>query len=518
MIHFGIAFILTDLDFYNDMNTLHIKTSKLCEKLFKMERQGRYDEALSEVGDLWQDKTGLPDTESLEVSLAAELILRCGSLFGFLGHIKQIPNSQEKSRNLLSTARNLFIELYNIEKIAECENYLALAYWRTGEINEADAWLEESFSHNLPLSNNARIYSYIIKSLILLSSHKPQEILDTLYKIRFSIAKCTDNCLKGSYYNQIGIAWDILGDVPKALENLELSKSFYEKARHKVYLGGVYNDLSMLYKTAQKFEIAHKMIDCSRSIFKKIKDRTHEGCTLDTKAQIFLLEGKFENALQTIDKSIGILKLGENATYLVGTYKTKIKILLSTDDISSATFCLIEAVEIARTRISEEAANALVNSYEVCLREHLTPSMPFLPEIKPDIRSGYDGLSKLELAEPSDNLELVLPSSLAMYQDIQGVWINNSHLEDVGLVRDSLAVVVPIENIKRGDLIAIEEKENQNVSCGFYDKEFGIVCLEGHDSEPLLFDEEKISIIGKIVGVAIERTLDGKLIVEPISH
>ena len=137
MIHLRIAHILSNLDFYNDMKTLHIKTSKLCERLFKLERQGRYEDALAEIGDIWHDKTGLPDVEGLKPHLAAELILRCGSLFGFLGHNKQIPNSQEKSRNLLTHARSLFIEIYNVEKIAECENYLALTYWRTGEINEA---------------------------------------------------------------------------------------------------------------------------------------------------------------------------------------------------------------------------------------------------------------------------------------------------------------------------------------------------------------------------------------------
>ena len=149
-----------------------------------MERQGRYEDALAEIGDIWHDKTGLPDVEGLEPHLAAELILRCGSLFGFLGHNKQIPNSQEKSRNLLTTARSLFIEIYNVEKIAECENYLALTYWRTGELNEAKTWLDSAFSHNLFESNHTRIYSYIIKGLVLLSSQQPKEILETLLQLK----------------------------------------------------------------------------------------------------------------------------------------------------------------------------------------------------------------------------------------------------------------------------------------------------------------------------------------------
>lgn len=482
------------------MKTL-IKVTKLCARLFKLERQGRYEDALSEIGDLWLDKTKLPETEGLSPLLKAELILRCGSIFGFLGHTKQIPESQEKSRNLLTYARNLFLELHDVEKISECENYLALTYWRTGEANEAALWLEESFSRNLSESHDTRIYSYIIKSLVELSLNQPQKILNTLNQIEGVILKSSDNCLKGAYYNQIGIAWDLLENVSKALHNLELAKDFYKKANHQIYIGVICNDLSLLYKTACDFEKAHEMIDISSSIFKKLQDRTHEGCTLDTKSQIFLSERKYEDALTTIENAISTLDKGENKSYVVDSLKTKIKILISMNKLSAATFCLIEAVEVAKTKISEEKANHLVEVYENYLRDNFSPS-------NSETKSNKDS--------DLDKLELVLPSPLSNFEDINVIWINNSHLEAVGLFKNSLAVIVPTTDVKRGDLIALEEIENQNINCGFYDNEFGIVCLEGYDGEPLLFDEENIRIIGKIVGVANDKTSDGKLIVEPI--
>ncbi len=186
------------------------------------------------------------------------------------------------------------------------------------------------------------------------------------------------------------------------------------------------------------------------------------------------------------------------------------------DDISNAAFCFTEAVEIATSKISEEAANNLAKDYETCLREHLkTPKNSSSEEKTPT--QNVDGENLQVDWKPFDSLELILPPSLSMYEDIQGIWINNTHLENVGLVRDSLAVVASTGNTQRGDLIALEETETGNVSCGFYDFGFGIVCLEDQDSEPLLFDKEKITIIGKIVGVATQRTPDGKLIVEPIS-
>lgn len=482
------------------MKTL-IQVSKLCKSLFELERQGRYEDALFEIGDLWRDKTALPDTEGLSPYLKAELILRCGSLFGFLGHTKQLPESQEKSRNLLTHARNLFLEIYEIEKICECENYLALTYWRTGEANEAKSWLEESLSRNLPESNDTRIYTHIINALVELSSNRPKKILKTLSKIEKVISQCADDSLKGSYYNQIGIAYDLLGNVTKALQNLRLARDFYKKANHQIYTGVVCNDLALLYKSASDFEQAHEMIDISTSIFTKIQDRTREGFSLDTKSQIFLAERKFEQALTTIDGAISTLSKGENKSYVVESLKTKIKILISMNKLSEATFCLIEAVEIAKSKISEEKADSIVEVYENYLRENFSAAS-----------SDTQSNEKKNL----DNLELILPSPLSDFEDINVIWINNSHLEGAGIFKNSLAVIVPTADVRRGDLVALEELENKNVNCGFYDNEFGIVCLEGFDTEPLLFDEEKIRIIGKIVGVANDKTNDGKLIVEPI--
>ena len=72
--------------------------------------------------------------------------------------------------------------------------------------------------------------------------------------------------------------------------------------------------------------------------------------------------------------------------------------------------------------------------------------------------------------------------------------------------------------LKRGDLVAINEIATDSVLCGFYDSDFGLVCLEGIDEEPRLFDESEIEILGKIVGVGkSDKNSKGKINVEPIN-
>lgn len=487
------------------MKNLHTQlatqTAVLAEKLFKLERCGRYEEALIEVKEIWEDISKLPNVEGVEAKNAAEILLRCGALIGFLGHIKQIPNTQTKSKDLLIEARQRFLELYEVEKIAECENYLAISYLRTGEINEAKTWLEELDSHQLLISNYAVLYSHISKCFIFIAENKYSEIIVHLQGLEKDFLNFGDACLCGDFYNALGLAYNELGEHSEALKNLELARFHHHKAQHKIYLGAIENNLAQIYKLQGNFAKAHQMVDYSTKTFKQIKDRTREGFSLDTKAQVFFTELKYKEALQTVEKGIKILSKSENKAYLVETMLTKVKCLIFLDDFVSATMCLTDAVQIAKTYINEETAKNLIRDFEAVLK---AKNAPVIEE------------KTAENEDETENLELVLPAELAHFDDIQAIRIRNLNLEKFGLKKNSLAIAAAVA-VKRGDLVAIAEKSTDEVIVGFYDTDFGIVCLETNDSEPHLFEENEVEILGKIVGVCHkEKNSAGKLMVEPI--
>ncbi|HEV7929746.1 MAG TPA: hypothetical protein VGP12_06395, partial [Nitrosospira sp.] len=57
-------------------------------KLIKLERTGRYEDALALIRHIWPDLSATPEIKDLEPREAAEMLLRCGSLIGFLGHAR----------------------------------------------------------------------------------------------------------------------------------------------------------------------------------------------------------------------------------------------------------------------------------------------------------------------------------------------------------------------------------------------------------------------------------------------
>ncbi len=429
------------------------------------------------------------------------MILRCGALYGFYGHIKQIAGAQEVSKNLLTEARHRFLETAETEKMIECENYLALAYWRTGELVEAATWIGEALSRAPARPGDAWLYSHLTKSLIDLSKTDYATVEENLKRLENAFQKFGNYFLNGSFCANLSIALRNLGKRPEAMKYLELARFYHQKSRHQIYLGTVENNLAYLYKSDRKYSLAHQAIDNASKIFRQLKDRTREGFSLDTKAAIFFDQGKYPEALETVEKAIFLLKKSENAAYLCETLLTKSKIQLHLEGFSSAVLALCDAVQLARTQISEETAKKLVEQFEALLDEKNNPVQPVTQEDK-------------EIA--GENLELLLPAALSHHRDLQGVWIKNSHFEAIGLKKGSLAVVAR-GKVTRGDLVAVSEIANDAVICGFYDAEFGIVCLEGAGSEPLLFDENEISVLGKIIGVCrTEKGSGGKLPVEPL--
>ena len=320
------------------MNILRTQSTSLFGRLLNLERSGRYKEALNELKDIWQDLNDFPNVSDFEPFEAAEIYLRCGNLIGFLGHNAQIPNAQERSKDLLIEAYERFVSLEETEKIAECENSLALSYWRKGELREAEAFVETALAHPLPAQSNARLYSHITRSLIYLEAGCFREAAEYLEKRKADFQYCCDDAfLRGSYSNNLGIVYQELHNLTEALKNFELARYYFQKARHRIYLGTVENNLAQLYKRQNRFSKAHEAIDRATKIFRNIKDVTREGFSFDTKALIYFAEKEYADALKMADKAINILDKGENKAYLVETYLTKVKTLIYLDDFAAWT-------------------------------------------------------------------------------------------------------------------------------------------------------------------------------------
>ena len=333
------------------------------------ESKGPYEKAFQYLAPFWDGYSQFPNAIGLSDGETAELFMRFGSIVGYLGNSQRITNSQEISKNLLTQARRKFISISNFEKTAECENYLAMAYSRTGELTEALDWLNESFSRNLPVYHPTRINSYVIETLLDIESGKYERILSRCNELREIFeyhASALDN---GSFHNNLAIAYKNLGNAEEALKHLKLARDHFQKANHQIYYGSVENNLAQLLHKNGRYDEAHKCAENAINIFKKIGDRVREGFSIETRAQIFAAEGNQEKALKFVNEAIELLEGGESYRRLVESYRSKIRILFKLKRISEALTVMTAAHNIAALYISQEFSREIIESTAQLIQE-----------------------------------------------------------------------------------------------------------------------------------------------------
>src|SRR5829696_3659406 len=74
----------------------------LCELARGLEEAGEFERAAEILQPFWKGLSHRPDTEGLADEAKAELLLRSGTLTGWLGSAKQVPGAQEVAKDLVS--------------------------------------------------------------------------------------------------------------------------------------------------------------------------------------------------------------------------------------------------------------------------------------------------------------------------------------------------------------------------------------------------------------------------------
>lgn len=468
---------------------------------WEAERQGSYELGLLHFSDQWADPEFEPDISGLPERLAAEIRLRFASLLGYQGHLRKIKDSQRRACDILTSALAVFDRLGIEEKCAECENNIALTYSRTGEYAEVHVWLDAAMKRDLPETNINRLASVLYRMLITVHQRKYSETLEIYKDHEPRFRRWADDWIGANFYTNAGVALGETGSPDASITCLQVAAERAERGSNKPQLASIQNELAHVYLSLGRFERAHVYVDKGIDLYREIGDQSREGMLLDTKAVISLSEGNFEAALKTIEKGIYILKDGENKAFLAEAYATEAKILVWLDDLTGGISALFEAAKLAETYSGREFAKTLISQFEVELEKKNAGRKPA------ERRS--NGLEET-------GLELILPPKLALHDRYQGIRINNDHLLCVGIETGSLVIAAATTEINRGDLVAISENDSGEISCGFYDLDFGVMCLETCDLEPRLFDPADVTIIGKIVGIADEPDQDGLRKVTPI--
>src|SRR5829696_1301499 len=326
----------------------------LCELAKGIEEAGEFEKAQETLFPLWEGLLHRPKTNELSNEAKAELLLRTGSLTGWLGSAKQVAGAQEAAKDLISESAAVFEHLGLTEKVAESQVDLAICYWREGALDEARVTLRLVLDSLRDIQSEQKLRALLNSAIVEKDATREREALRIYREAIPQFEASSNHALKGKFHNSYATLLKSLGlsenreeYIDGALVEFTAASFHFEKAGHLRFQARVENNVGFLFTSIGRFPEAHEHVNRARRLFVKLEDQGGVGFADDTLAQVFLLQGNYEQAERVARRAVQALRRGGEQTILAEELTTHGKALARLRQSQVARTILDQAVETA---------------------------------------------------------------------------------------------------------------------------------------------------------------------------
>ena len=351
----------------------------LCELAKNLEEAGEFDRAAETLSSFWQGVPNRPVTQGLGDEAKAELLLRTGTLTGWLGSAKQIPGAQEIAKDLISESAATFEYLGIADKVAEAGVDLAICYWREGGLDEARVTLSLVLDGLATSRSEQRLRALLNSAIVERAATRDHDALRICVEAVPDFNISSNDALKGKFHNTYAAILRSLGTsenredyTDRSLVEYAAASYHFERAGHKRFQARVENNIGFLFATIGRFDEAQQHIGRARGLLVSVGDHGGAAGAEDTRAQAFLLEGKYADAERVARRAVHALKRGGEQTILAEALTTHGKALARLEQTQIARAALDQAVEIAQTAGNPDRGGIAA----VTAIEELSPYLP----------------------------------------------------------------------------------------------------------------------------------------------
>ncbi|MDT4955835.1 MAG: two-component system, NtrC family, response regulator AtoC [Acidobacteriota bacterium] len=326
-----------------------------CRLAKELEDAGNYEAARNALGELWQNIGKRPKIEGLNQHIAAEVLLRAGSLTGWIGSSQQIEGAQETAKNLISESITVFELLGEREKAAEAETDLAYCYWREGAFEEGCLILRDVVSRLAGTEGEVKAIALLRSAIVEFSANRSNDALRILTDAAPLFEASDRHALKGKFHMNLALVLKNLSLLEhrvdyadRALIENAAASYHLEQAGHTRYLARVENNLGFLLLTLSRFAEAHKHLDRARRLFISLKDKGSAAQVDETRARTLLAEGHNAEAERIARSAVRTLEKGDERFVLAEALATHGTALARLGHHEQARSTLQRAVEVAQ--------------------------------------------------------------------------------------------------------------------------------------------------------------------------
>lgn len=350
-----------------------------CELAKEMEEAGNYEAARNVLENLWQRIGERPNLDGLNKLTTAELLLRAGSLSGWIGSARQIEGSQEIAKDLISESIALFKELNEVEKACEAQTDLSICYWREGAFDEARVMLNNVLTILAGKCNAQESRALLNLAVVERAANRYNDALRILRDASPLFESSDSHALKGRFHNQLAAILNDLGVaehrsdyIDHALVEYAAASFHFGQAGNVRYRARVENNLGFLFLTNNKFIEAHEHLDRARRLFDSLKDKGSIAQVDDTRARALLAEGRKAEAEKVIRSAVRTLEEGGEQALLAEALTTRGVALARLDKVEEARATLERAIEVAERAGDNEGAGVAALTLLEELSEHIS--------------------------------------------------------------------------------------------------------------------------------------------------
>ncbi|MET0650751.1 MAG: response regulator [Pyrinomonadaceae bacterium] len=326
-----------------------------CGLAKRLEEAGEYSPARDALGALWRDAGERPALEGLAERAAAEVLLRCGVLTGWIGGSPKTTGAQERAKNLIGEALRAFQSLGDGPKAAETLTELAYCYWREGEFDEARLLLKDALKRLGERDERLKAVCLIRWAIVEKEATRYNDALRLLTEAAPFVGRVEgDDSLKGKFHNELATVYENLGRAEKrddyrerAFIEYAASGYHFEQAGHTRYHACVENNIGYLFFTLGRHSEAHEHLDRARGLLMLAGDSIHIAQVDETRARVLLAEGRNAEAERVAADAVRALE-GVGRRHILSEALTTYGVALArTGHSVEARLALEKAIEAA---------------------------------------------------------------------------------------------------------------------------------------------------------------------------
>lgn len=363
--------LFTRLD---DPTLSHDERAQLrCQIAADFEHRGQYAVACDALGELWRGVGQRPALEGLTEHTASEVLLRAGTLSGWLGSVQQIEGAQDAAKDLISESIARFQALGETTKVAAAQSELGFCYRRAGAYDEARVLYDEALKR-LTDRADLELRAKILLRLAAVESCSGRygASLRILRDSTEIFEGSVNHALKGRFHNELGLVLRKLGTtehrrdyIDSAIIEYTAAAFHFEEAGHTSYRARAENNLGFLLHTVGRYDDAHEHLNNARVLFLAVRDKGSVAQVDETRARVLLAQGRSKEAERAIREAVRVLAKGGEQGLYAEALTTQGRVLTNLGNFPESRNTLRKAANVAEAAGAvEDAGRALLTLIE----------------------------------------------------------------------------------------------------------------------------------------------------------